>query len=137
MKHEIIVSDCMTAHQVVQEQMRELDHEEVWGLFLTTAHHVIAAEMLSKGTLTQTSIDCRTVLRRALLLNAGAVILFHNHPSGNPTPSVADIIFTKDLKAACDLMDIKLLDHIVTTNHSFYSFADEKTIKTNQNGTVK
>lgn len=127
---DIIVSNCRTAHQIVQEQMKGLDHEEVWGLFLTTGNQVIAAEVLSKGTLTQTSIDCRTVLRRALLLNVGAVILFHNHPSGNPTPSVADIIFTKDMKAACDLMDIKLLDHIVTANNSFYSFADEETIKT-------
>lgn len=127
---DIIVSNCRTAHHIVQEQMTGLDHEEVWGLFLTTGNQVIATEMLSKGTLTQTSIDCRTVLRRALLLNAGAVILFHNHPSGNPTPSVADIIFTKDLRAACDLMNIKMLDHIVTANNSFYSFADEKTIKT-------
>ena len=85
--------------------------------------------MLSKGTLTQTSIDCMTVIKPALLLNATALILLHNHPSGNPMPSVQDLEFTKRLKNACSLFDIKLLDHIIVGQDGFFSFAEERTHK--------
>ena len=82
--------------------------------------------MLSKGTLTETAIDCRTVLRQALLHNAAALILLHNHPSGNPKPSQQDIHFTDQLRKACLLIDIRLVDHIITSKNSFYSFIEEK-----------
>lgn len=79
------------------------------------------------GTLTQTSIDNRTVIRRALLNNAAGIILLHNHPSGNPQPSQSDIQFTSGMKKACDLMDIQFLDHIIFTDVDFFSFSEEKT----------
>ena len=77
----------------------------------------------------ETSVDCRTVLRSVLLQNAASFVIAHNHPSGEPRPSVSDIKFTSQLKKACDLMDIKLLDHIVLSNKSFFSFAEEQTLK--------
>ena len=77
------------------------------------------------GTLKETSIDCRTVIRKALLLNAMGFVLVHNHPSGDPRPSVHDINFTDRLNKACSLMDIKLLDHIVIGENGYFSFADE------------
>lgn len=85
--------------------------------------------MLLKGTLTQTSIDCRTVLRNALLVNAASLILLHNHPSGDPRPSTQDIHFTERLKNACYLMDVQLLDHIIIGEDGFFNFADENIIK--------
>lgn len=113
----------------VRNWMCQLDHEEVWAVFLTGNNSVICDMMLSKGTLTQTSIDCRTVLRNALLVNAASLILLHNHPSGTPLPSVSDINFTNQLRKVCALMDILLLDHIIITADTFYSFAEESTLK--------
>lgn len=110
-------------------RMHDLDHEEVWGVFLNRKNHLISEMMLSKGTLTQTSIDNRTVLRNALLLNAEAIILLHNHPSGNAAPSAADIQFTGSLRKACSLFDIRLLDHIIVAEKSYFSFAQETTTK--------
>ena len=123
------IADCRMAQEVIHDQMVDLDHEEVWIIHLNGANKVISTEMISRGTLSQTSVDCRTVLRAALLRNAAAIIIAHNHPSGVPLPGKADIKFTGDLRAACSLMDIKLLDHIIVANDSFFSFAQEQTLK--------
>jgi DNA repair protein RadC len=119
------ITNSQTAVAVLHDQMQALDHEEVWAVFLDLRGKVIDRQMLSKGTLTQTSIDCRTVLRNALLVNAASIILLHNHPSGDPRPSHQDIHFTDRLNKACSLMDIKLLDHIVVGENGYFSFADE------------
>ena len=113
------------AEAILHDRMQALDHEEVWAIFLDRKAKVINQQMLSKGTLTQTSIDCRTVLRNALLVNAASLILLHNHPSGDPRPSQSDILFTVKLRKACSLMDIQLLDHIIIGENEFYSFANE------------
>ncbi|MBN8508538.1 MAG: hypothetical protein J0L57_08000 [Burkholderiales bacterium] len=81
--------------------------------FLDGRHAVIAAEVLFVGTLTQTSVYPREVARRALQLNAGAVILAHNHPSGNAEPSRADEFLTQTLRTALGLFDVRVLDHLV------------------------
>lgn len=123
------IADCRMAQEVIHDKLVELDHEEVWVVFLTTNNKVISAEMISKGTLTYTAVDCRTVLRAALLHNAGAIIIAHNHPSGVAKPGLADITFTGKLKSACSLMDIKLLDHIIIAKDSFFSFSQDQTLK--------
>ena len=125
MKVSPSIINPQVAVSILNDQMRSLDHEEVWAVFLDQKARVIDQQMLSKGTLTKTAIDNRTVLRNALLLNATAVILLHNHPSGDPRPSQQDIQFTEQLKKACSLMDIKLLDHIVISENGFFSFASE------------
>ena len=124
---ETKITNCIAAEKAVRDVMYGLDHEEVWGLFLRNDNTVISREMLSKGTLTQTSIDNRTVIKRALMNNANAVIILHNHPSGNPKPSPADIRVTERMKKACDLMDVRLLDHIILAGESFFSFSEERT----------
>ena len=106
--------------------MAQLDHEELWGIFLNVNCHLISMEMLTKGSLNTTVVDARTILRRALLNNAAKVIVAHNHPSENPTPSGCDIDQTNKIKKACSLMDIPLVDHIIITEDRYYSFAEEK-----------
>ena len=123
---ETKISDSVSAERAARNVMYGLDHEEVWGLFLTSDNRLIAQEMLSRGTLTSTSIDNRTVIKRALMNNAAGIILLHNHPSGNPRPSIQDIQFTNGLKRACDLMDVRLLDHVIIGNDSFFSFSEER-----------
>ena len=128
MKESSNIVNAQAAEAVLHDRMQALDHEEVWAVFLDLRAKVIDQQMLSKGTISQTSIDCRTVLRNALLVNAASVILLHNHPSGDPRPSAQDIHFTEWLNKACSLMDIRLLDHIVIGDKGFFSFANETII---------
>ena len=119
------ITNAKSAEAILHDRMSSLDHEEVWAVFLDLRASVIDKKMLSMGTLSQTSIDCRTVLRNALLVNAASLILLHNHPSGDPRPSVHDIHFTERLKKACDFLDVRLLDHIIIGDKGYFSFADE------------
>lgn len=114
------------AESLVHHQLYGLEHEECWAIYISCRSCILSTEMLTKGTMTHTAIDVRTVLRRALLLNARAIILVHNHPSGCSCPSQHDIEFTSKLKKACSLMDVSLLDHIILSDSDFYSFAEEQ-----------
>jgi len=109
----------------LREDLRKLDHEESWILLLNSANLPLAKKMITVGTIKSTQIDHRRIIKEALLTNATAIILFHNHPSGTPVPSVANINETNKLRKACDIFDISLLDHIILTDESYYSFADE------------
>ena len=109
----------------LREDLRSLDHEESWILLLNSAKLPLAKKMITVGTLKSTPIDHRRVIKEALMTNATAIILFHNHPSGSAVPSASDINGTQRLKRACDIFDIELLDHIILTDESFYSFAEE------------
>jgi len=93
-------------------------------LFLDAQHRLIAAEELFHGTLTQTSVYPREVVKRALIHNAAAVMLSHNHPSGLAEPSSADRSLTEALKQALGLVDVRVLDHIVIGEQEALSFAE-------------
>lgn len=92
-----------------------LEHEEFHVAFLDAQHRVIAFEAMFRGTLTQASIYPREVVKRALAWNAAGIICAHNHPSGNPTPSEADELLTRQLEKALALVDVNVLDHFVVT----------------------
>ena len=131
------ITDPQMVEEMVHENLYGLDHEQVWIIFLTTANTPIAKEMISKGTLNYTAIDNRTILRRVLLNNAAGFILVHNHPSGNPQPSQQDIKMTEKLKKACELMDVKLIDHVIFTDDAFFSFSEEHTYYNKRESIVK
>ena len=118
------INNSSDAASIIIPELQTLDHEESWVLFLTADNRLLCKEMITKGTLTSTLLDARTILRRALLNNAAAIILTHNHPSGNPTPSNSDIKMTSDIKEACHLMSIALIDHLIISTDSYFSFAD-------------
>ena len=97
---------------------------EVFGcLFLDTRHQILACEDLFFGTIDGAEVHPREIVRRGLLLNAAAVVAFHNHPSGNTEPSAADRAVTARLKQALALVDIRLLDHFVVSAGGFTSMA--------------
>ncbi len=123
---ETVITDSLVAVNVLYGRMKDLDHEEVWIAFLARSNKVIRTEMLFKGSVSEVTLDPRTVISKALCYNASAVILYHNHPSGNPNPSRTDINQTARLKDACALMGISLLDHIIISRGKYYSFADEE-----------
>ncbi|MBX3641804.1 MAG: DNA repair protein RadC [Rubrivivax sp.] len=93
-------------------------------LFLDGQHRLLALEEMFHGTLTQTSVYPREVVRRALQLNAGALILAHNHPSGLAEPSRADEVLTQTLKHALQLVDVRVLDHLIVGRGTVLSFAE-------------
>jgi DNA repair protein RadC len=100
------------------------DHEVFAVLFLDAQHRLIVAEEMFRGTLSQTSVYPREVVRRALTENAGAVIFAHNHPSGLAEPSRADELLTASLRAALALVDIRVLDHVVVAGATTVSLAE-------------
>ena len=118
------INNSSDAASIIIPELQTLDHEESWVLFLTADNRLLCKEMITKGTLTSTLLDARTILRRALLNNAAAIILTHNHPSGNPAPSNSDIKMTSDIKETCHLMSITLIDHLIISTDSYFSFAD-------------
>jgi DNA repair protein RadC len=117
-----------TAPQVVKDYLRLVlggrQQEVFMVLFLDAQHRLIASEELFHGTLTQTSVYPREVVKRALIHNAAAVMLSHNHPSGVAEPSSADRSLTDALKQALGLVDVRVLDHIVIGEQEALSFAE-------------
>lgn len=102
------------------------EEREVFGVvFLDCQHRVLAFEVLFQGSLSSTSVHPREVVKRCLALNAGAVILAHNHPSGVPDPSSADRAITDTLGKALELVEVRLLDHIVVGGSRTVSFAEK------------
>ncbi len=116
------------AYAVLEPVLSELQHEEFWILYLNNANKVVHKSQLSKGGITGTLVDVRLVLKEALELGAVGIILAHNHPSGALKPSEADKAITKKLKKAAEMLDIKVLDHLILTEKSFFSFADQHLI---------
>ena len=92
-------------------------------LFLNNANRTVGYSVAGIGGFTATLVDIRLVLRDALLTQSTGIILIHNHPSGSLTPSEADKTITDKIKKAANLMDIKLLDHLILTENGYYSFA--------------
>lgn len=105
--------------------MKGLDHEECWILYLSRRNTIIKRMQISKGGFTQTTIDNKQILRHALLLGAQGIIIAHNHPTGDPMPSTADILATKTLEKACAAVELTLFDHIIISDSSYYSFTEE------------
>ena len=103
----------------------DLPTEEFWVLLLNQAAKVIDKVRISRGGIDQTTADVRTILREALLQRAVQIALVHNHPSGNPSPSRADRNLTDLVKKAAQTMNIQLIDHLIVTDGTYYSFCDE------------
>lgn len=108
----------------LQLQLSHLQHEVFGLMFLDAQNRLIAYEILFEGGLMQTSVYPREVVKRALALNAAAVILSHNHPGGIAVPSRADEQLTQALKDALDLVDIRVLDHIIVARQETFSFSE-------------
>ncbi len=116
------------AYNIFYPLIADLHHEEFWVLFLSNANRVLHREQLSKGGITETTVDLRRLYKSALENNATGIILAHNHPSGTLKPSSIDFRLTKTIKEGGFILNVKLLDHLIVTEKGFYSFADEGTL---------
>jgi DNA repair protein RadC len=119
------ITSSKAVFQIMQPIIGELPHEEFWVLYLNNSNKVIYKCQLSKGGLVGTVVDTRLVYKTALEYNAVAIILSHNHPSGALQASGADKQITRQLQNAGNTLEIKVLDHVIITEHSYLSFADE------------
>jgi DNA repair protein RadC len=120
------LSSSAAAFSVLKPVLIGLAHEEFWVLYLDNAHIVLERSLLGKGGFTATVVDIRLVLQQALKWGATAMIVAHNHPTGNLTPSAADKTLTLKLKDAAKLLDMVLLDHIIVGKNEYFSFADQQ-----------
>lgn len=116
------LGSATAVYNYLHPKMGELPYEEAWLLLLNHNFKLIKEVRLSHGGLTETAIDVRVVMKEALLSNATVVALAHNHPSGNTSPSRDDDRITENVKNACKLMRIHLLDHIIVTDGAYYSY---------------
>ena len=128
LSEEMRAGDALNSPGAVRDWLRlklsGLPHEVFLAVFLDAQNRVIEAEELFRGTLTQTSVYPREIVKRALARNAAGVILAHNHPSGVAEPSQADRWLTDQLKAALGLVDVKVLDHFIVAGGAGLSFAE-------------
>lgn len=107
----------------------QLDYKEFfWIMLMSNSFHVLGIAKISEGTTTATQVNVKEVFQILLKTNAVSFILVHNHPSGNLTPSEADLTLTRRIKVLAELMDVKLLDHVILSSEGYYSFADEGTL---------
>jgi DNA repair protein RadC len=128
LKDNLRSGSALTSPGAVRDYLRlaiaERAHEVFVCLWLDAQHRVIAFEELFRGTLTQTSVYPREIVKAGLKANAAAVIFAHNHPSGAAQPSQADELLTRNLKEALSLVDVKVLDHFIVAGHQTLSFAE-------------
>ncbi|MEW6543822.1 MAG: JAB domain-containing protein [Nitrospirota bacterium] len=120
-----IVTDSRAAGQALQPVFEGLDREQFVVCCLDAKHRIIGVNVVSVGSLTLSIVHPREVFKPAILLNAAAVLLAHNHPSGDSTPSQEDRALTARLKAAGEVLGITVLDHVIVGDGRLYSFADE------------
>lgn len=103
----------------------DLDHEEFYAMYLSRGNRVIKTVQISRGGVSGTVADGKLIFNYGLESKASGIILAHNHPSGNPSPSMADINLTDSLKKFGEYIDVQILDHIIVAGNNYFSFADE------------
>lgn len=119
------ITSSRDAYEEIKPHLLDKPHEEFWILLLNRANEVIRPVQISSGGVSGTVADPKLIFKKALEQLASALILVHNHPSGNLNPSQADKDLTRKLKDAGRLLDIPILDHLIFTDRTYLSFADE------------
>ena len=118
------IKNSTDIYNIMRIKLERLEYEEFWVLYLSRSNRIIYEECMSKGGVSGTITDVRLILKRALELLASGIILVHNHPSGNLRPSPDDDRITTKTKDAAKLLDINVLDHLIITPTSYFSYND-------------
>ncbi len=119
------IQSSQNAYDLIKGDLMDINHEEFWMILLKRNNEVLKKEMISSGGVSGTFVDSKILFKRALEETASSVILAHNHPSGNLQPSKEDIALTRKIREAGETLDIRILDHLIIGDHSFFSFNDE------------
>ena len=121
-----VIQSSREAYDILYPSLVDLDHEQFWVVFLNNANKVLRKMPISKGGISGTVVDLRVLFRECFYCGATSIIMAHNHPSGNLRPSQADRKLTERVKQAGEVLDIKVLDHLIITEQEYFSFADEQ-----------
>ncbi|PWT95410.1 MAG: hypothetical protein C5B52_17850 [Bacteroidetes bacterium] len=121
-----VISDSGSIARYLQTKLSDYAQEVFAVVYLNRANKINHIEIISKGGITGTIADPRIILKKALEEDAVSIIICHNHPSGSLRPSQADLDLTQKIKAAANLFDIRLLDHLIVSQEGYFSFADEQ-----------
>ncbi|MFC5133471.1 MULTISPECIES: JAB domain-containing protein [Haloferacaceae] len=113
---------------VYEDELNDEDQENMVGVYLSSSNHVLGDALLFRGSLRSISVEPRDIVRKALLLNASATILLHNHPGGDPEPTKADIETTETAHEALDMFEFRLLDHVIISPHGCTSMQQDGTL---------
>lgn len=119
------IHSSIDVYRIMQPIMVNQEVEELWAIYMNMASRIVKMKRISVGGIAQTLVDIRILLKEALLCNAVAMTICHNHPSGNVRPSSADDQLTEKISKACKTMDIRFLDHLIIADDTYYSYADE------------
>lgn len=119
------INSAEAIYSVMHPKMQDLDVEEAWILLLNQNFKLIHKERISHGGITGVSVDVRIIIREALLHNATVVAFCHNHPSGSLHPSREDDALTQSIRKACEVMRLHLLDHVIITDGTYYSYHEQ------------
>lgn len=122
-RQQVISSE--TACNILRPLIGGIEREEFWAIYLNNSNRVIRKERLSAGGLTGTLVDVRMIMKEAILCNATGMIIAHNHPSGNEKPSGEDNRITEQVKKAAETLNIRMIDHVIITSNTYYSYMDD------------
>ncbi|MEJ6774817.1 MAG: DNA repair protein RadC [Flavobacteriia bacterium] len=120
-----VLNSSKIVYESIYMDLDTLPHEEFWILYLNQSNRLLEKYRLSKGGITQTTVDLRLAFKRAFKVGATGLILAHNHPSGGLTPSSSDEQITRKFKLAAASVDLRILDHLIVSKKGYFSFADE------------
>ncbi|MDR6922395.1 MULTISPECIES: RadC family protein [Chryseobacterium] len=120
-----VVVNSNDAYLLLKNQLSDLRTEEFWGIFLNQSNKVIHIAQLTQGGISQSIVDVRILFKTALDHFSTGIIIAHNHPSGSLKPSKEDLHITQKIKEAGKILSIQLLDHIIITQNSYFSFSDD------------
>ena len=118
------ISNSQDIYEYMHPMMQDLNTEEAWVLLMNQNFKLIKSARISRGGITETSVDVRIIIKEAVLASATVIALCHNHPSGNIEPSAEDNRITEKVRMACKTMRLHFLDHVIVTDGGYYSFHD-------------
>lgn len=124
----IMIKSPQTIYDIMRPEIANLPHEEMWAIFLNRANRVIGKLRVSQGGSTSTVFDIKKIIKNALMAHAEGIVLCHNHPSGNLSPSGPDDNITRRFHEACRTLDLALVDHLIVTPDGYYSYRDSSSI---------
>lgn len=120
-----VISSSNDAYLTLKNHLSDLRTEEFWAIFLNQSNRIVHFTQLTQGGINQSVVDVRVLFRTALDHFSTGIIIAHNHPSGNLKPSIDDLDITQKIKEAGNMLSIQLLDHLIITQNSYFSFSDE------------
>lgn len=122
---KVSIQSSKDAYKFLYPRLSDLPHEEFWMLILNVRKQILKFEFISKGGISGTVVDIRLICKSAIENNASAIVIAHNHPSGNLNPSNEDKTITEKIRQGLSIFDIKLIDHLIVADRNYFSFADE------------